>query len=133
MAEKIKELTRKCLGLTREQRERLIMTLQDSLIKTEDDESRFHILLSIAESISGNGIMSQSRDRNLVVGRRMIAHQMRTEGHSSSFIGKCLRKHRTTVIHMLKMWDEAVRLEFNLELSYWEQFQKKLKEIDNAN
>jgi chromosomal replication initiation ATPase DnaA len=129
----MKELTRQCLGLTKKNRKRLIKILQDSLIKTEDDGSRFHILLSIAESISGNGIMSQRRDLNLVVGRRMIAHQMRREGYSLPFIGKCLRKHHTTVIHMLKMWDDAMYFEFNLELSYWEQFQKKLKEIDNAN
>lgn len=126
-------MTIRCLNLTKKQRERLIRDLQDSLIEIDDGGSRFQILLEIAEGIAGQGILSRLRTLNLVVGRRMIAHQMRREGYSLPFIGKCLRKHHTTVIHMLKMWDDAMYFEFNLELSYWEQFQKKLKEIDNAN
>jgi hypothetical protein len=31
---------------------------------------------------------------------------------------------------MLKMWDDAVKFKFDLELSCWEQFQKKLKEYE---
>ena len=78
------ELTRQCLDLTKKNRKRLIKILEDSLIEKEDDGSRFHILLSVAEDIVGKGILSRLRDLNLVVGRRMIAYQMRQEGYTST-------------------------------------------------
>ena len=130
MAEEMNELTRQCLDLTKKNRKRLIKILEDSLIEKEDDGSRFHVLLSVAEDIVGKGILSRLRDLNLVVGRRMIAYQMRQEGYSPSFIGKHMLRHRTSVLHMLKMWDDAVKFKFDLELSCWEQFQKKLKEYE---
>lgn len=122
------ELTRQCLDLTKKNRKRLIKILEDSLIEKEDDGGRFHILLSIAEEIVGKGILSRLRDLNLVIGRRMIAYQMRQEGYSLMAIGKKLIRHHSSVMHMIRMMEDAIKFQFRPELTYWEEFQQKLKE-----
>jgi chromosomal replication initiation ATPase DnaA len=122
------ELTRQCLDLTKKNRKRLIKILEDSLIEKEDDGGRFHILLSIAEDIVGKGILSRFRDLNLVIGRRMIAYQMRQEGYSLMAISKKLTRHHSSVMHMIRMMEDAIKFQFRPELTYWEEFQQKLHE-----
>ena len=122
------ELTKRCLDLPKKSKERLIRVLQSSLIEREDDGSRFHVLYTIAESIVGHGIISQKRDMPLVIGRRMIARQMRDEGYSLNAIGRPMCRHHASVIHMLKMWDESMELQYREEISCWKKFQKKLKD-----
>jgi chromosomal replication initiation ATPase DnaA len=124
------ELTRQCLDLTKKNRKRLIKILEDSLIEKEDDGGRFHILLSIAEDIVGKGILSRFRDLNLVIGRRMIAYQMRQEGYSLMAIGKKLIRHHSSVMHMIRMMEDAIKFQFRPELTYWEEFQQKLQEYE---
>jgi chromosomal replication initiation ATPase DnaA len=130
MAEEMNELTRQCLDLTKKNRKRLIKILEDSLIEKEDDGGRFHILLSIAEDIVGKGILSRFRDLNLVIGRRMIAYQMRQEGYSLMAIGKKLIRHHSSVMHMIRMMEDAIKFQFRPELTYWEEFQQKLQEYE---
>lgn len=84
------ELTRRCLSLSKSQKERLIKRLQESFNEREDDGSRFATLLKAATEICGQGILSSSRDFNLVMGRRMIAYQMRSEDYSFPSIGKMI-------------------------------------------
>lgn len=124
------ELTRQCLDLTKKNRKRLIKILEDSLIKKEDDGGRFHILLFIAEDIVGKGILTRFRDLNLVIGRRMIAYQMRQEGYSLMAIGKKLIRHHSSVTHMIRMMEDAIKFQFRPELTCWEEFQQKLQEYE---
>ena len=124
------ELTRRCLSLSKSQREKLIKKLQDSLNEREDDGSRFATLLKAATEICGQGILSSSRDFNLVMGRRMIAYQMRSEGYSFPSIGKMMVRHHASVIHMVRMMEDALNFQFNLEMGYWNLFQQKIKEYD---
>ena len=74
----------------------------------------------------------RSRDFNLVLGRRFIVWQMRSEGFSWSEIGRNLIRHHATIMHMWKMMDDVFRYPemFKLELAYWEEFQNKVKEYD---
>lgn len=127
------ELTRRCLSLSRSQREKLIKKLQESLNEREDDGSRFATLLKAATDVCGKGILSSSRDFNLVMGRRMIAYQMRSEGYSFPNIGKMMVRHHASVIHMVRMMEDALHFQFDLELGYWNMFQQKLKEYDIHN
>ena len=124
------ELTRRCLSLSKSQRERLIKRLQESLNEREDDGSRFATLLKAATDVCGQGILSSSRDFNLVMGRRMIAYQMRSEGYSFPSIGKMMVRHHASIIHMVRMMEDAIRFQFNLEMGYWYMFQQKILEYD---
>jgi chromosomal replication initiation ATPase DnaA len=124
------ELTRRCLSLSKLQREKLIKRLQDSLNEREDDGSRFADLLKAATEVCGQGILSSSRDFNLVMGRRMIAYQMRSEGYSFPSIGRHMVRHHASVIHMVRMMEDAIRFQFNLEMGYWYMFQQKINEYD---
>ena len=124
------ELTRRCLSLSRSQREKLIKKLQESLNEREDDGSRFATLLKAATDVCGKGILSSSRDFNLVMGRRMIAYQMRSEGYSFPNIGKMMVRHHASIIHMVRMMEDAFHFQFNLEMGYWNLFQQKIKEYD---
>jgi chromosomal replication initiation ATPase DnaA len=124
------ELIRRCLSLSKSQREILIKRLQESLNEREDDGSRFATLLKAASDVCGQGILSSSRDFNLVMGRRMIAYQMRKEGYSFPNIGRHMVRHHASVIHMVRMMEDAIRFQFNLEMGYWNKFQQKIKEYD---
>ena len=124
------ELTRRCLSLSKSQREKLIKKLQESLNEREDDGSRFATLLKAATDVCGQGIISSSRDFNLVMGRRMIAYQMRSEGYSFPSIGKRMIRHHASIIHMVRMMEDAIRYQFNLEMGYWYMFQQKIIEYD---
>ena len=124
------ELTRKCLSLSKSQREILIKRLQESLNEREDDGSRFATLLKAATDVCGKGILSSHRDFNLVMGRRMIAYQMRSEGYSFPSIGKMMVRHHASIIHMVRMMEDAIRYQFNLEMGYWYMFQQKIIEYD---
>ena len=127
------ELTRRCLSLSKSQKEKLIKKLQESLNEREDDGSRFATLLKAATDVCGQGILSSSRDFNHVMGRRMIAYQMRSEGYSFPSIGKMMVRHHASVIHMVRMMEDALHFQFDLELGYWNMFQQKLKEYDIHN
>lgn len=127
------ELTRRCLSLSKSQREKLIKRLQESLNEREDNGSRFATLLKAATDVCGQGVLSSSRDFNLVMGRRMIAYQMRSEGYSFPSIGKMMVRHHASVIHMVRMMEDALHFQFDLEIGYWNLFQKKIKEYDIHN
>jgi hypothetical protein len=126
------ELTRRCLYLSKSDKQRLIRILSESLEEEEkvDDGSRFAILYKAATDVCGQGILTSSRDFNLVMGRRMIAYQMRLEGYSLMTIGKRLIRHHASIIHMVRMMEDALRFQFNLEMGYWNLFQDKIKEYD---
>ena len=126
------ELTRRCLYLSRERRAKLARILTESLEEEEkvDDGSRFAVLYKAATDVCGNGILTESRDFNLVMGRRMIAYQMRQDGFSLMAIGKRLIKHHASVLHMVRMMEDAFTFKFKEELRYWERFQNKVKEYD---
>ena len=126
------ELTRRCLDLSKQNRERLIRILTESLKEDEleDDGSRFAALYKAATEICGQGILTSSRDFNLVMGRRMIAYQMRLEGDSLPTIGRHLIRHHASVMHMIKMMEDVMTFRFPVEMGYWDMFKKKLKEYD---
>ena len=126
------ELTRRCLYLPKPDRQRLIRILTESLEEEEreDDGSRFAILYKAAIDVCGQGILTSSRDFNLVMGRRMIAYQMKLEGYSFVTIGKRLMRHHASVIHMVRMMCDTMVFRFKDEMEYWNKFQEKLKEYE---
>lgn len=128
----LNELTRRCLYLPKVERARLARVLAESLEAEErvDDGSRFSIFIKAAEDVCGKGILTQCRDFNHVMGRRMIAYKMRQEGCSFMTIGKHLIRHHASVIHMCNMMEDALKFGFHLEMSYWDKFNKRIKEYE---
>ena len=126
------ELTRQCLSLNRVKRERLIKLLQESLDKEPNAENRFKVLYDIATRIFGNGILTRCRNYNLVLGRSFIAYQMHGEGYSFPTIGKHLIRHHASIMHMYKRMENIFDYPdyYALEISHWNEFQKKIKEHD---
>lgn len=126
------DLARQCLSLSREERIKLTHILHDSLREEKDDKNRFSILLHIATDVVGEGILTKMRDFNCVMGRRLIAYQMREEGFPVMKIARCLRVHHSSVIHMLKMMEDVFRFAgcFKVEEAYWNEFIKKVTEHD---
>lgn len=121
------EMTRRCLYLSRAERAKLARILTESLEEEDkvDEESRFATLYKAATDVCGIGILTEQRDFNLVMGRRMIAYQMRKEGYSLCTIGKKLIKHHSSVLHMIRMMDDVIKYNFK-EVKYWKAFQDKL-------
>ena len=131
----MKELVRQCLSLDRGKRERLAKMLQDSLVRQEPtDESRFQTLYDIAKGMFGNGILTGSRDYNLVLARTFIVYQLHNDGYSYNMIGKCLVRSHASAIHLYKRMENIFDYPdyYALEISYWNEFQKKLKEHDKS-
>ena len=126
------ELTRQCLALSMEDREHLIRVLNDSIIDEIEDDGRFHLLLKIATEIVGDGILSRSRDYNCVMGRKMIAWQMREEGYSLVAIGRRMGRHHATIIHLLDLMEDVFKSPgcFKTDVAYWKLFKKRLEEYD---
>ena len=125
------ELTKQCLNLPFDRRARLAKILNESLFKGEDIATRrFYILLPIAENLVGVGVLDKTKDIELVIGRRMIAYQMRSEGYSFPSIGKMMVRHHASVIHMVRMMEDALHYQFDLEVGYWNLFQQKILEYD---
>lgn len=126
------ELTRRCLDLPKVEKRRLVKILMQSLDGREDDGSRFQELLTLAEQVVGVGILTDSRESPCVLGRRMIAYQMRQEGHTLMKIGKCINKHHASVMYMVRMMEDIFRFPgvFKEEERYWNEFIKKVNDYD---
>ena len=124
------ELTRRCLLLPLEDKENLIRVLNDSIVDEIEDDGRFHHLLKIATDIVGDGILSRSRDRNCVIGRMMIAWQMREEGYSLVAIGRRLGRHHATIHHLLMYMEDVFNFPgaFKTEEAYWKLFERRIKD-----
>lgn len=123
------ELTRKCLALNREGRARLARILMESVERPEpQDGERFQVLYDIATRMFGQGILTGSRDYLLTLGRKFIVYQMIEEGYSRANVGRHLRRHHSSIIHLYKMMQDVFEQPhaFKVEMAYWEQFQKEL-------
>lgn len=126
------ELTRQCLSLNRSRRERLARLLQESLKMPEpSDDTRFNTLYEIATEMFGIGILTSSRNYQLTLGRRFIAYQMVQDGYSYSAVGRYLIRHHASIMHMCRMMEDVLRFQFKPEMSYWNEFQKRLKEKED--
>ena len=126
------ELTRRCLDLSKASKEKLIKVLTASLAEEEreDDGSRFSLLYKAATDICGQGILSSRRDLNLVIGRRMIAYKMREEGYSLTTIGRHMIRHHASVLHQVRMMEDALSMKFDYDIALWELFNQKVAEYE---
>lgn len=125
------DLTRRCLILERKQRERLIKILQESLVDVEEKSSqKFYLFLTVAEETFGKGVLTSSRAFPLVLARRFVVWKLRECGYSWHEIGQFIKKDHSSAIHMWEMMDDIFHHPdiFKLEIAYWEEYDKKVKE-----
>lgn len=111
---------------------RLIKILKKTLAEEDrrDDGSRFSLLYKAATDVFGKGILTQLRDRELVIGRRMISYKMRQEGFSISAIANKLYRHHTSIVYGIRMMQDAIDFQFKEELELWNKFNQKVEEYE---
>lgn len=124
------ELTRKCLLLPIADKQALISILSNSLdMEPEDDGSRFFALYKAATSIVGDGILTDSKMRELVIGRMLIVYQMRKEGYTLQEIARHMKRNHTSIYHLENKMKDVLRYPdfFPSEIQQWNRFQKLIK------
>ena len=127
-----KELIQQCKDLSKSSKLRLIKILKETLAEEDrrDEGSRFSLLYKAATDVCGKGILTQIRDRELVIGRRMISYKMRQEGFSLSAIANQLQKHHSSIVHGIHMMQDAIDFQFKEELELWNKFNQKVEEYE---
>lgn len=90
------------------------------------DHSIWRKYVSIMESIVGGDIRSRSRKRAFVVGRSLVARQLRIDGWTLERIGIVLNRDHATVSHALDMARDYMIYPDFAEI--WSKFQIKINE-----
>ena len=123
------EIVTRCLAMSRANREKLIAILEESLEEKETIQERFQTLLGCATMLMGDGILTSSRDICCVLGRQMIALQMRKEGFGWSDIGRQMGRPHSTIICLVKKMQEYLKYKtyYKNENALWEEFQKLIE------
>ncbi len=130
------ELMQQCLMLPTDEKQALISFLSSSLDKEQEDSaSRFFALYKVATSIVGDGILTDSRMRELVIGRMLIVYQMRQEGYTLHTIGRHMRRNHSSVYNLEKRMEDVLNYPklFPSELQRWNKFQDILKNFYEKN
>lgn len=128
------KLTRECLALSNTEKTRLISTLKESIeTNPEDGNCRFAILHKAANEVIDGEILHRIRQRELVLGRTMVAYQLRTEGYTLQAVGRYLAMHHSTVVAMQEKMKDALKYPhiYINEIRLWKEFQEKVKEYEN--
>lgn len=121
-----------CLLLPTDEKQALISFISSSLDKEQEDAaSRFFTLYKAATSIVGDGILTDSRMRELVIGRMMIVYQMRQEGYTLHMIGRHLGRNHSSVYNLEKRMEDVLNYPkiFQSEIQQWDRFQELIKEV----
>ena len=122
-------LIRRCVGLPKEEKLYLIRQMQNTMMdEREDDGTRFHQLYKAATAVVGGGILSDSKIRSAVIGRKMIIYKMLEEGYTYDFISKCMNRDRSSVRHLRKHMDDALVYPhiYQYEVECWKKFNELL-------
>jgi chromosomal replication initiation ATPase DnaA len=94
-------LTEEALQLSKAQKKHLINVLTASM-EDKDIEKRFTQLKTAAEELIGEDILQDTRERDLVFARKMVAYVLRKEGFSLNAIGRRLQKDHSTICTLCK-------------------------------
>lgn len=124
------KLINQCLWLSDSDKRRLITILQESMQSNESDDQRFKELLLIAESVAGKGVKTATKERYAVIGRRILAYQLRKEEYTTVKIGKLLNRNHASISCMVAEMENALTFPkaFPEEIQMFNEFQKRLKE-----
>lgn len=112
------------LSLPKAQRKHIIGVLQESLVDKKDIDSRFLVMKKTADKLIGKDILTETRERDVVFGRRMVAYAMREEGFSLHAIGKRLNLDHSTICALVKGMQDVIEYSYlaKEEFYLWNQF-----------
>lgn len=112
------------LSLPKAQRMHIIGVLQESLVDKKDIDSRFLVMKKTADKLIGKDILTETRERDVVFGRRMVAYAMREEGFSLHAIGKRLNLDHSTICALVKRMQDVIEYSYlaKEEFYLWNQF-----------
>lgn len=112
------------LSLPKAQRKHIIGVLQESLVDKKDIDSRFLVMKKTADKLIGKDILTETRERDVVFGRRMVAYAMREEGFSLHAIGKRLNLDHSTISALVKRMQDVIEYSYlaKEEFYLWNQF-----------
>jgi len=91
-------LTQDALGLPRQQRLELVRELQRSFVQDRPVAERLSWMVDAMNGIVGFDIRTQSRKREYVRARDIVAYEARREGFRYADIGAALGLHHSTVV-----------------------------------
>lgn len=122
------KLINQCLWLSDSDKRRLITVLEESMVSGDSDDVRFNELLSIVESLAGKGVRTATKERYAVIGRRILAYQLRKEEYTTVKIGKLLRRNHASVSCMVSEMENALMFPkvFPEEVKMYNEFQRQL-------
>ena len=90
-----------CISLPKEQKQRLIGLLRKSL-KPSPSGKTFELMHEAMTKVLGKDVLKKSRERNLVIGRTILAYSCAVLGWSEHSIGELLHRDHSSVNHMKK-------------------------------
>ena len=90
------------------------------------DPSIWRKYVAAMESIVGGDIRSRSRKRRVVVGRSLVAYQLRLDGWTLERIGLAINRDHATVMHAIDMAKHYMIYRDFAEV--WSKFQIKINE-----
>lgn len=90
-----------CISLPQEQKQRLIGLLRMSL-KPSPSGKTFELMYEAITRVLGKDVLKKSRERDLVIGRTILAYSCAVLGWSEYSIGERLNRDHSSVNHMKK-------------------------------
>ena len=118
-----------CTSLPQEQKQRLIGLLRKSLRPSPSGKT-FELMHDAMVKVLGKEVLTKSRDRDLVVGRTILAYSCAVLGWTEYTIGRCLQRDHASVHKMkenMKLWINFPKV-FKKENDLYVEF---LKEWNN--
>ena len=92
-----------------------------------DTMSRAETYKSYIEQILGRSL-NNSRKREDVAGRMIIAYQLRADGYSTNEIGKLVGRNHATILYLCKQMEVCIAYptSYRSESDMWQEFQSML-------
>lgn len=95
------EFEQYCISLPQEQKQRLIRMLRKSL-KSSPSSKTFELMHEAMTKVLGKDVLNERRERNLVIGRTILAYSCAVLGWSEHSIGELLHRDHSSVNQMKK-------------------------------
>lgn len=95
------DIEKRCLSLSNKEKKRLIEILRKSL-ETKDVCETFEKMHDAIVKVFGKEVLTKSRDRDLVVGRTILAYSCAVLGWSECTIGRLMQRDHSSINLMKK-------------------------------
>ena len=122
-------LTQEAIGLPRQARLNLVRELQRSFLQDRPVAERLREMVDVMNALVGFDIRTQSRKRDYVRARDIVAYEARKEGYFYADIGAALNLHHSSVVvacrNMAYILDEG-RPFYNDYYDLRENFKQKI-------